>query len=289
MADRTYEPRRCATHDMSVADRMRMADLEADFRTASRISEADLRLTIPVAFIHIVDGDEGRTTPEQRRQQIDVMNQAFSFVGIDFTYDENQVVVVDNPAWFRMGHRSLRERQCKSQNQVLDPNTGLNFYTARPGGGLLGWATFPVDLEGDPDMDGVVMLDGTLPGGASEPYNLGLTAAHEVGHWLGLYHTFQDGCFPPGDEVDDTPAHSGPNFGKPADEDQPHNLCPNEPAGAECPIHNYMNYVDDDWMNHFTPGQKDRIWAQIGMFRTGLLEAVAGAEGAREAGAAVIW
>jgi hypothetical protein len=186
-----------------------------------------------------------------------------------------------------MGHRSLRERQCKSQNQALDPTTGLNFYTARPGGDLLGWATFPVDMEGDPDMDGVVMLDGTLPGGANAPYNLGLTAVHEVGHWLGLYHTFQDGCFGLGDEVNDTPAHADANFGTPSDAGQPHNLCDSAPAGSLCPIHNYMNYVDDKWMTEFTPGQKERVWTQIGMFRRDLLPAARAASA--EFGARIEW
>lgn len=289
MADNEIQGRRCATHPMSTGDQMRMREMERNYMERTRIAEADLRLTIPVAFIHVVDGDQGHITAEQRRQQIDVMNSAFEMMGIDFSYNEEDTTIVDNPAFFRMGHGSLRERQCKSQNQQLDPTTGLNFYTAAPGGGLLGWATFPFQMEGDPDMDGVVMLHGTMPGGDSPPYNLGATATHEVGHWLGLYHTFQDGCFGLGDEVDDTPAHSGPNFGKPSDEGQPHNLCPNEPAGSLCPIHNFMNYVDDDWMNEFTPGQKERVWAQIGMFRSGLFGADDSARASLESGESVVW
>ena len=49
-----------------------------------------------------------------------------------------------------------------------------------------------------------------------------------------------------------------------------------------------MNYVDDDWMNEFTANQKERLWAQIGMFRSRLLGATDEARIA-ESGAEVIW
>lgn len=281
--------RRCATHDLSTGDLARMVELERAFRAASRIAGSTLSVTIQVRFIHIVSGSQGAIEKPQREEQIAVMNTAYAGTGVSFTYDEDKVAEIDNPAFFTMGHRSAAERQCKGLHRAIDPTKGLNFYTARPAGGILGWATFPHDMAGDPTMDGVVMLDGTLPGGSVTDFNRGMTAVHEVGHWLGLYHTFQGGCFPPGDEVVDTPSHAGPTYGKPADADQPHNLCPTEPPSALCPIHNYMNYADDEWMTEFTAGQIERIWAQIGMFRSDLLAPATRTAAEATLAAPVVW
>jgi hypothetical protein len=74
---------------------------------------------------------------------------------------------------------------------------------------------------------------------------------HEVGHWLGLGHTFADGCAGLGDAVADTPRHvlSSSNECGPADS------CPDDPG--QDPLDNFMGYTL--CQDRFTPGQVERM------------------------------
>jgi Pregnancy-associated plasma protein-A len=74
---------------------------------------------------------------------------------------------------------------------------------------------------------------------------------HEVGHWLGLDHTFANGCRPPGDGIADTPAEAKPAF---SCTDQNRDTCPKLPG--KDPTNNYMTYVPDSCMSVFTAGQR---------------------------------
>jgi hypothetical protein len=124
----------------------------------------------------------------------------------------------------------------------------------------LGIATFPWDYAANPAIDGIRVQWDSLPGGDITHYNLGKTATHEAGHWLGLYHTFQGGCTSTNDEVADTPAQQSSTTGCPEGRDS----C--SLPGLD-PIHNYMDYSYDECYDEFTPDQASRIQSMWTAYR----------------------
>jgi hypothetical protein len=253
---------RCATRDLD-PDRKDQVDREVaeTVRNSGGPSGLATGGVINVYFHVIRDstGLLGDVTERQIRDQLAVLHAAFASGGWSF----NLVSVdrTDNQSWFTMQPGTTAERDAKAalhQGSADD----LNIYTASPGGGLLGWATFPSSYQKNPLNDGVVVLHSSLPRGSAAPYNLGDTATHEVGHWLGLYHTFQGGCSKKNDQVADTPAEKSPAFGCPIARD----TC--KAAGLD-PIQNFMDYTDDACMNQFTANQDARIDEQFTTYRFG--------------------
>jgi len=266
-----------AAHDDVIADaivRRRcgvvdLTDAEFDFAENHRNQRLkDVKAlvsggTINVYF-HVITNTTGfgAVPTSQINAQIDVLNAAYAKGNWKFVLKGTDTTA--NNDWFVTQPGKPSEKQMK---EALRKGTAqdLNLYSANIGGGLLGWATFPKDYTSAPEMDGVVMLYTSTPGGTALHYNEGDTGTHEVGHWMGLYHTFQGGCrgIGGGDGVADTPAEKEANYGCPGVVDS----CPDQPGSD--PTDNFMDYVYDSCMITFTQGQFDRITQEFSAYRAG--------------------
>lgn len=213
-------------------------------------------------YFHVVNQGagvaNGDVTAQQISDQITVLNNAFGRWGWSFN-----LVATDrttNATWYNDCYGSSES----AMKNALRRGTAddLNIYTCNPSGGILGYATFPSDYTRSPKLDGTVLLYSSLPGGSASPYNLGDTGTHEVGHWMGLYHTFQGGCSSTNDYVTDTAREKSPASGCPSGRD----TC--SQTGVD-PITNFMDYSTDSCMFEFTAGQDARMDSQFTSYRYG--------------------
>jgi PKD repeat protein len=157
------------------------------------------------------------------------------------------------------------ERAMLKQLSFWDNTKYMNIYLVKSiTGGVLGYSSFP---GGPPDEDGMVVRNNVFGNIGTATGSLGRTASHEIGHWFGLYHTFNNGCGTDlcldGDYVCDTPPQASPSFNCSVI-----NSCSNDVPDVNDQKENYMNYTNDACKNMFTNGQKLRIQATLDTIRT---------------------
>jgi hypothetical protein len=145
-------------------------------------------------YVHVVTSaaKEGMYPQSIVNAQMDAMNAAYGSSGFGFNLRATTFSV--NDKWAKASQGSQAELIMKRQLR-LGSYADLNLYFLSDlGGGLLGFCYFPVPNPSSTELalDGCINLAGSMPGADEYPeYNLGYTAVHETGHWLGLFHVFQ--------------------------------------------------------------------------------------------------
>lgn len=269
------------------------------------ITRSSSEYVIP-CVVHIIHNNGPENIPdEQVMNCIDQLNDAFSNSGEYETVEGVSTGITfclaqqDSEGEYTAGinrvESDLSTMLYPSQDMDLkslinwDPNQYLNIWVVS-------------SITGDPDETGVVGY-ATLPFAHGSPIDgvvceaeyFGTTTtnskvmAHELGHYCGLYHTFEgacpnDDCLTSGDRVCDTPpdqilfattCESGTNSCY-TDEDDISDNNPFRPISEgglgdqEDDLANYLDYTGLECMEHFTPGQVERMCAMLELYRSSL-------------------
>jgi len=180
----------------------------------------------------------------------------------------------------------------------IDADKFLNIWIVENlGGGLLGYATFPWDFnELTKCLDGVVINRGTFGKNASmRDYNLNKTVTHEVGHWFGLFHVFQNTLTNDphknefafdynnnklteeeitGDCIEDTPPQNCATYGDPFIDKKLWQFTNYKNTKSWHMFMNFMDYVDDKSMFMFTKDQCKKLRLMLMLERPNIIKSI---------------
>ena len=251
-------------------------------------------IVIPVVFHVVYHSDEENVSEAQLLSQIAIMNQDYTLTNSDTltkthpfakyagSLDIQFKIAVQDPLGnntsgitrtktntvFTEANLDDVKSTAKGGQDNWDPTSYLNIWVTNfdPSVGLLGYATFPTELNSAPAMDGVAIqytAIGNIGTAGTNGYDAnakGRTVTHEVGHWMNLYHIWGDDVC--GDDlVADTEPADSANYHCPTFPLHPKNTCGSSENGEM--FMNFMDYTDDDCMKMFTIGQTTRMAAAL--------------------------
>ena len=271
--DHYLEEWRKANPNWQELEKVNTGQIDANRRTGKRI--------IPIVFHVLHTNGAENISNEQILDQIRVLNEDFSKSNPDTANVRNTInapfkgLIADLEIEFVLAKKDPNGNCTNGINRIFTPmheeardavkdvvrwpvNRYLNIWVVssiESSGGtgtVLGFANFPWMPA---STDGIVIRSdevGTI--GTGNIGRSGRTLTHEVGHYLGLFHTFQGGCNGAGDGVADTPpvASTFVNASCPPNS----NSCPSNPLFDQW--ENYMDYsLGCQYM--FTTGQMNRV------------------------------
>ena len=300
--DASYFAKTCGTEQRMMkyrndpAFRQRETDMNRAILKASAAASAPLiNYTLPVVF-HIISNNPAAVTDAQIVAAVQDLNDAFSHTGvysagpgantnISFCLAQkdptggNTTGITRTTSYLTDMDEDMEDDRLKNLVD-WDPTRYINiWYVTSITKELLpifqcgawnrlnegGYATMPPSSG---PLDGIVVS------------GFGILLPHEMGHYLGLYHTFQgmdcvnNDCSTDGDMVCDTPPqkniYSSPSCSSPT------NSCSTDTLSGfttDVPdlISNFMSYGNAACINEFTAGQATRMRATIATVRSSLL------------------
>ncbi len=281
--------------------------LEKILELRSGGGQEDGLYTIPTV-VHVIHNNGAENIAESQVQQaIDWLNESFSNTESGFNPEGTEIPIqfclagTDPDGNFTNGinymQSTLTDMLVPSQDQELKDvirwptDQYFNIWVVNSivrednSPGVIGYATFP-DTHGGTN-DGVVIEAEFF--GSTQISNTALI--HEAGHYLGLYHTFQEGCpnddcLTSGDQVCDTPpdqalfnffCFNGTNSCSTDEDDTSINnpFRSIELGGIGDQVDQQSNYMDYSSLHcymWFTAGQAERMIAAVSVMRNSLFD-----------------
>lgn len=245
---------------------------------ASKLSNNTVMLPIVIHIVH--NNGQENISDAQVKQGIKYLNDAFAAKGFYITNGSTNTniqfciaerdpdgnatngITRNVSAYTAMGgdNYAADDQHVKNSNR-WNPYNYINVWLVQSiPGDVVGYSTLP-EAHGT-KYEGIVMEAAYF--GSSEANNVVLI--HEIGHYLGLYHTFEGGCtnndyLLDGDKVGDTPPDQSTSY---IGCDASMNSCTTDVLSGfntDQPdlTQDYMDYGNFNCMKVFTPGQSERM------------------------------